>query len=43
MEISEWKEQIQAERQMKDRFFAQHWQSPIPAKDRLRFKGLPRL
>jgi uncharacterized protein (DUF1684 family) len=40
MEISEWKEQIQAERQVKDRFFAQHWQSPIPAKDRERFGGL---
>jgi len=40
MKISEWKENLQQERQIKDRFFAEHWQSPIPAKDRTRFKGL---
>lgn len=40
MEISEWKALVEREREMKDTFFAQHWQSPIPAKDRLRFQGL---
>jgi uncharacterized protein (DUF1684 family) len=40
MQISEWKEGLEREREMKDRFFAEHWQSPIPAKDRIRFKGL---
>ena len=40
MEISEWKEELEREREMKDRFFAEHWQSPILAKDRIRFKGL---
>jgi len=40
MGISEWQEGLEREREMKDRFFAEHWQSPIPAKDRTRFKGL---
>jgi len=40
MEISEWKAYLEMEREEKDRFFAQHWQSPIPPEDRLRFKGL---
>jgi len=40
MEISKWKEDIEREREMKDRFFGQHWQSPIPAKERVHFKGL---
>ena len=40
MQISEWNEGIEQEREVKDRFFAEHWQSPIPAKDRTRFGGL---
>jgi len=40
MEISEWKGDIERGREMKDRFFAEHWQSPIPAKERTRFNGL---
>jgi len=40
MEISEWKENLEREREKKDRFFGQHWQSPIPAKERVHFKGL---
>jgi len=40
MEISKWKEDLEREREMKDRFFAEHWQSPIPAKERTQFKGL---
>jgi uncharacterized protein (DUF1684 family) len=40
MEISEWKAKLEREREMKDRFFAEHWQSPIPSKDRMGFKGL---
>ncbi|HIH96218.1 MAG TPA: DUF1684 domain-containing protein [Thermoplasmata archaeon] len=40
MQISEWKEGLERERETKDRFFAEHWQSPIPPKDRIRFKGL---
>jgi uncharacterized protein (DUF1684 family) len=40
MEISEWKAHIEIEREMKDRFLAEHWQSPIPANDRSRFQGL---
>jgi len=40
MEISKWKEDLEREREMKDRFFAEHWQSPIPVKERTRFKGL---
>jgi uncharacterized protein (DUF1684 family) len=40
MEISEWKAHIEIERETKDRFLAEHWQSPIPAKDRSRFQGL---
>lgn len=40
MEISEWKTQLNTQRQEKDRFFAQHWQSPRPPEERFRFKGL---
>ena len=40
MQISEWNEGIEQEREVKDSFFAEHWQSPIPAKDRTRFGGL---
>jgi uncharacterized protein (DUF1684 family) len=40
MEISEWKEMIQNEREQKDIFFSSHYQSPIPFEDRQQFKGL---
>jgi uncharacterized protein (DUF1684 family) len=40
MEISEWKTWLIAQRQSKDRFFGQHWQSPIPPEERPRFEGL---
>jgi len=40
MEISTWKAGLEMEREEKDRFFAEHGQSPIPSEDRLRFRGL---
>ncbi len=40
MEIHGWKENLEREREMKDRFFGEHWQSPIPTEERTRFKGL---
>ena len=40
MEISQWKANLERARASKDSFFAQHWQSPIPAQDRPRFNGL---
>jgi uncharacterized protein (DUF1684 family) len=40
MGISKWEEDLEREREMKDRLFAEHWQSPIPVKERTRFKGL---
>jgi len=40
MDTSEWMGQIQREREEKDRFFAEHWQSPIPPEDQVNFKGL---
>ena len=40
METSQWKANLENARETKDAFFAQHWQSPIPPQDRLRFKGL---
>jgi uncharacterized protein (DUF1684 family) len=40
MVISEWKADMEAARESKNVFFAEHWQSPIPPQDRLRFKGL---
>ena len=38
--ISEWKEKLERERKEKDEFFAVHWQSPIPAEERAKFRGL---
>ncbi len=40
MEISEWKEQLELEREEKNRFFSEHWQSPIPPEERAGFEGL---
>jgi uncharacterized protein (DUF1684 family) len=40
MNVEAWKRQIERERKQKDQFFKEHWQSPIPEKDRKRFKGL---
>ena len=40
MQVSEWKEMIQKEREQKDRFFSGHYQSPIPFEERQQFKGL---
>jgi len=40
MEVSEWKRRIELERENKDSFFGQHSQSPIPAEERGKFKGL---
>jgi len=40
MEISQWKANMEREREIKDSFFAQQWQSPIPPQDRPRLKGL---
>ena len=40
MDISEWRKEIERERERKDWFFAEHWQSPIPLEDRAKFKGL---
>ncbi|KPK75115.1 MAG: hypothetical protein AMJ89_04815 [candidate division Zixibacteria bacterium SM23_73] len=40
MEISEWKIRLDAQRQGKDRFFGQHWQSPIPSEERASFERL---
>jgi uncharacterized protein (DUF1684 family) len=40
MEISRWGKRLELEREDKDMFFGQHFQSPIPVEDRLRFKGL---
>jgi uncharacterized protein (DUF1684 family) len=36
----DWKANMEIARETKDTFFAQHWQSPIPPKDRPFFKGL---
>jgi len=38
--MEDWMEEIEALRENKDRFFAEHWQSPIPPEKRVRFKGL---
>ncbi|RKZ07687.1 hypothetical protein DRQ05_02735 [bacterium] len=38
--IEEWAKDIEFDRMQKDRFFATHWQSPIPEKDRPKFKKL---
>ena len=40
MSSSHWEEQIRAEREQKDRFFATHPQSPLPARERRAFGGL---
>ena len=41
MEISEWKADIEKEREIKDRFFRSRYPgSPIPFEDRAKFKGL---
>ena len=40
MEIDVWKAQLKRERMEKDRFFAGHWQSPIPPEDRAELRGL---
>jgi len=37
---SEWENSIEIERKMKDRSFAENWQSPIPQEDRSKFNGL---
>jgi uncharacterized protein (DUF1684 family) len=37
---SDWKERLEKEREEKDKFFAVHWQSPIPPEERAKFKGL---
>ncbi len=40
MEISEWKERLEREREEKDKFFSLHPQSPIPFEEREKFKKL---
>lgn len=40
MVISEWEREIKMEREQKDIFFAQHFQSPIPFEERSKFTGL---
>jgi uncharacterized protein (DUF1684 family) len=40
MSVSDWKTNMEKERETKDAFFAQQWQSPIPPQDKPRFKGL---
>jgi len=40
MEISQWKANMEREREIKDSFFTQQWQSPIPPQDKPRFKCL---
>lgn len=40
METDAWKAQLKKERAEKDRFFAGHWQSPIPVEERAEFRGL---
>jgi len=40
MEISEWKKEIQSEREMKDTFFSSQYHSPIPFEDLDHFKRL---
>jgi len=40
MEIFKWEREIRIEREQKDMFFAEHFQSPIPFEDRSKFKGL---
>jgi len=40
MNVREWKERLELEREQKDEFFALHPQSPISAESRSHFKGL---
>jgi len=40
MKTDEWKVQVERERREKDQFFADNWQSPIPAEERAEFRGL---
>jgi uncharacterized protein (DUF1684 family) len=40
MDDSEWKANLEREREEKDRAFASHWQSPLPPQERANFKGL---
>jgi len=40
VDVSEWKDMIEMERQEKDEFFKLHLQSPIPFEDRSDFEGL---
>ncbi len=40
MPVSDWKANVQREREIKDAFFARQWQSPIPPQHKPRFKGL---
>ena len=40
MQASEWKAKTERAREIKDAFFAQQWQSPIPPQDKPQFKGL---
>jgi len=40
MGISEWKTRLELERKNKDRFFGQHFQSPMSVEERGKFKGL---
>ena len=40
MTVDAWKQQLEKERREKDMFFAGHWQSPIPPKERAEFRGL---
>lgn len=39
-EVYKWQERLEQERKEKDRFFATHWQSPIPLEKRSEFRGL---
>jgi len=40
MEMSEWKKRLELERENKDIFFRQHFQSPVPVEERMEFNGL---
>jgi len=39
-EVYKWKERLEQELKEKDRFFATHWQSPIPPEERPEFREL---
>ncbi|WP_049928852.1 DUF1684 domain-containing protein [Halopiger goleimassiliensis] len=40
VDVDQWREELEAKRAEKDRFFAEHAQSPIPPDDRDEFDGL---